>query len=98
MQQAWPLGIQQTKEKEHNCLQIKLRGNPWWSSDGAQVCASRMLACALLSAMDAHGYELVGSVDMSAGSGDNAGDCECFIRQRDQDGWLIGSGLVVLRR
>lgn len=28
------------------------------------------MAIALLSAMDAHGYELVGSVDMSAGSGD----------------------------
>jgi hypothetical protein len=64
------MGIQQQKEKEANCLQLKLRGNPWWSSDGAQVCGSRYMAIALLSAMDAHGYELVGSVDMSAGSGD----------------------------
>lgn len=70
------MGIQQQKDKEANCLQLKLRGNPWYSSDGAQVCGARFMAMALLSAMDAHGYELVGSVDMSIGSGDANQDCE----------------------
>ena len=73
--QAWAPGIQQTKDKEPGCLQIKLRGNPWWSSDGMQVGAARLMACAILSEMDAQGFELVGSVDMSVGGSDNNGDC-----------------------
>ena len=48
---------------------MKLKGTPWWSSDGATVIHARMLACTLLSAMEASGFELVGSVDMSMGQG-----------------------------
>ncbi|ORY32566.1 hypothetical protein BCR39DRAFT_522894 [Naematelia encephala] len=79
---TWPLGIQASKEKEPACHQLKLRGNPWWTSDGHQINQSRLLACAILSAMDACGFELVGSVDMSVGTGDN---------NLDLDSWFFAS-------
>ena len=39
---------------------------------------ARLLGCSVLSALDAHGFELVGSIDMSTGgsSNDNYGECE----------------------
>lgn len=75
--QSWPLGIQDVKEKEPQCLQMKLRGRPWFTSDGAEVNYSRLLSCSILSAMDANGFELVGSIDMSAynSTNDSKGDC-----------------------
>nr|XP_018263218.1 uncharacterized protein I303_04711 [Kwoniella dejecticola CBS 10117]OBR85376.1 hypothetical protein I303_04711 [Kwoniella dejecticola CBS 10117] len=72
---TWPLGIQSEYEKEPGAHQLKLRGSPWWTSDGTQVVESRLLACTVLSAMESVGFELVGSVDMSMGSGESY-DCE----------------------
>lgn len=72
--QSWPPGIQDVKEKEPQCLQMKLRGRPWFTSDGTEVNFARLLGCSVLSAMDAHGFELVGSVDMSIGTGDQRGE------------------------
>ena len=69
------MGIQDTRERETNCLQIKMKGNPWWTSDGLQINHARMLICSVLSAMDENGFELVASVDMSTGSKD-VGECE----------------------
>ncbi|WVF71611.1 hypothetical protein IAT40_006419 [Kwoniella sp. CBS 6097] len=80
--QTWPLGIQSQYEKEPGATQLKLRGNPWWTSDGTQVCQARMLACTILSAMESVGFELVGSVDMSIGGGD---------RNLDLDTWFFAS-------
>lgn len=56
---------------------MKLRGRPWYTSDGAEVNYSRLLGCSILSAMDANGFELVGSIDMSAynSGNDSKGDC-----------------------
>ncbi|KZV68104.1 hypothetical protein PENSPDRAFT_653547 [Peniophora sp. CONT] len=76
---SWTLGIQETKEKEANCLQMKLKGNPWWASNGAQVCGARLLGCAILATMDAHGFELIGSVDMSIGGGDSNPDLDTWF-------------------
>lgn len=69
--QTWPRGIQLEKEKEFGCYQLKLRGYPWLTSVGAEVNHSRLLACRILGALDACGFELEGSVDMSTGGGDN---------------------------
>ncbi|OCF36716.1 hypothetical protein I316_01312 [Kwoniella heveanensis BCC8398] len=80
--QTWPLGIQSQYEKEPGATQLKLRGTPWFTSDGAQVCQARMLVCTVLSAMESVGFELVGSVDMSVGNGD---------RNLDLDTWFFAS-------
>jgi hypothetical protein len=58
---------------------MKLKGNPWWTSDGAQVNYSRLLGCAVLSAMDAHGFEMIASVDMSVGAGENNPDLDTWF-------------------
>jgi hypothetical protein len=58
---------------------MKLKGIPWWTSDGAQVNSARMLACAILSAMESQGFELLGSVDMSIGAGDGQSERECIL-------------------
>ncbi|WVR07171.1 hypothetical protein IAU60_004212 [Kwoniella sp. DSM 27419] len=81
--QTWPLGIQSQIEKEPGATQLKLRGTPWWTSDGGQVVQARLLGCAILSAMDSVGFELVGSVDMSTGGGDKG--------TADLDTWFFGS-------
>ncbi|WWC89473.1 uncharacterized protein L201_004397 [Kwoniella dendrophila CBS 6074] len=76
---TWPLGIQSEYEKEPGAHQIKLRGNPWWTSDGTQVVEARILACTVLSAMESVGFELVGSVDMSMGNGDRSYDLDTWF-------------------
>ncbi|WWC70353.1 uncharacterized protein I206_104303 [Kwoniella pini CBS 10737] len=76
---TWPLGIQTEYEKEPGAHQLKLRGNPWLTSDGTQVVEARLLACTVLSAMESVGFELVGSVDMSTGSGDNNYDLDTWF-------------------
>ncbi|WWD17427.1 hypothetical protein CI109_101868 [Kwoniella shandongensis] len=78
---TWPAGIQQEREKEPGCYQLKLRGYPWFSSDGTQIVEARLLACTILSAMESVGFELVSSVDMSTASENN----------RDLDTWYFAS-------
>lgn len=63
--------MQEAREKEHGAYQMKLKGNPWWTSSGDQINYSRMLACSILSAMESQGFELLGSVDMSMAGGEN---------------------------
>lgn len=74
--ETWPLGIQRTETKEHGCTQLKLRGNPWMTSDGVEVNQARLLAMTIMTVMDQHGYELAGSVDMSASGGEGTSDRE----------------------
>ncbi|GAA5997657.1 uncharacterized protein JCM10292_001004 [Rhodotorula paludigena] len=80
---SWPRGVQLEKEKEFGCYQLKLRGYPWLTSVGAEVNHSRLLACRILGALDACGFELEGSVDMSTGGGDNG--------SMDLDSWFFAS-------
>jgi hypothetical protein len=54
---------------------MKLRGNPWCTSSGVEVNSARLLVCAILGEMDAQGFDLVGSVDMSVGTSDQNRDC-----------------------
>lgn len=77
---------------------MKLRGNPWWTSSGDQINQSRMLACALLSAMDLQGFELLGSVDMSMGAGENQSECECGTAVGVRRMLIGNSGYLVFRR
>lgn len=76
---------------------MKLKGNPWWTSDGVEVNHARLTACAILSAMDANGFELVGSVDMSVGRSKEHQDCELRVRHRADvapvDTWFFGNKL-----
>lgn len=74
--QTWPLGIQRSETKEPGCTQLKLRGNPWMTSAGAEVNQARLLAMTIMTVMDQHGYELAGAVDMSASSGESTSDCK----------------------
>ncbi|RXK40103.1 hypothetical protein M231_02560 [Tremella mesenterica] len=74
VQSYWPLGIQDSKEKEESCWQIKLRGTPWWTSNGNQVDAVRLLACSLLAMFDSRGYEVVASVDLSVGNSEGSSE------------------------
>ncbi|GAA5999705.1 hypothetical protein JCM10207_005873 [Rhodosporidiobolus poonsookiae] len=81
---AWPPGIQEAKQKSvGGAYQLKLRGNPWWSSMGSEINQARLMVCSILSALDACGYELAGSVDMSVGGGDNG--------SADLDTWFFAS-------
>ncbi|CDZ96637.1 hypothetical protein [Phaffia rhodozyma] len=76
---TWPFGIQSSGEKEAGAWQLKLCKNPWWSSDGVQVVEARILGCTILSAMESVGYELVGSVDMSIGTGEYVSDLDTWF-------------------
>ncbi|BGP42780.1 hypothetical protein JCM10449v2_006792 [Rhodotorula kratochvilovae] len=76
---SWPAGIQQEKLKEPGCTQLKLRGYPWWTSDGAQVNHARLLACRILGALDEKGWELVGAVDLSVGGGEGGQDLDSWF-------------------
>jgi hypothetical protein len=70
--------VQETEEKEAGCLQYKLRGNVYWSGNGDDVVASRLLALAIMTGMESCGYELVATVDMSTSPGGNGfWDCRC---------------------
>jgi len=63
---------------------MKLRGNPWWTSTGAEVNQARLLGCALLSEMDGQGFDLIGSVDMSIGNSEQNRDCESTRKPTEQ--------------
>ncbi|KAI9639663.1 uncharacterized protein MKK02DRAFT_39985 [Dioszegia hungarica] len=76
---AWPLGIQDAKDKEDGAYQIKLKGNPWWTFSGEQMNHSRLLACSLLSAMEAQGFELLGSVDMSTARAEERSELDTWV-------------------
>ncbi|ODN79740.1 hypothetical protein, variant 1 [Cryptococcus amylolentus CBS 6039] len=78
VRQTWYRGVQTEKEKEHGCYQIKLRGNPWWSSNGLDVNHARIVSLAILSAMDVQGFELAASVDMSVGT-EHGGDVDTWF-------------------
>lgn len=80
IKQAWPLGIQRTETKEAGCTQLKLRGNPWYTSDGVEVNQGRMMTMQIMTVMDQLGYELAGSVDMSASGGEGTSDCKYRTR------------------
>jgi hypothetical protein len=57
-------------------------------------CADyKVLACNILSAMDNQGFDLVGSVDMSMGTGENQTDCKFRLVSN-----LTSSGHLVLRK
>ncbi|WOO77056.1 uncharacterized protein LOC62_01G000655 [Vanrija pseudolonga] len=75
---SWPYGIQETREKERGATQVKLKGNPWITSQGQQVSAARILALNLISTMDAYGYELR-TIDMSATMNDDIGDMDTWL-------------------
>lgn len=54
------------------------------TSDGVEVNQARLMAMTIMTVMDQHGYELAGSVDMSASGGEGTSDCEFMnIRQTD---------------
>ncbi|GAA6043568.1 hypothetical protein JCM8097_005255 [Rhodosporidiobolus ruineniae] len=76
---TWPLGIQQEKAKDPSCYQLKLKGYPFSTSVGSEVNHARLLACALLATMDGLGYELVSSVDMRTGSGEDSTDLDTWF-------------------
>nr|ODN97740.1 hypothetical protein L204_03163 [Cryptococcus depauperatus CBS 7855] len=80
---TWPLGIQLEKEREPGCYELKLRGNPWWTSSGDQIIHARLLACTILSAMETCGFVLVSSVDMSvayaSGNSSAPGDLDTWF-------------------
>ncbi|KAL1413529.1 hypothetical protein Q8F55_001303 [Vanrija albida] len=77
VQNSWPWGIQDQREKERGATQLKLKGNPWATSQGEQVSAARILALNLISTMDHFGYELR-TIDMSHTIDDNIGEMDSW--------------------
>ena len=71
--QSWPGGTQAQQDEFPNCVKFKLKGNPWTTVSPDNVNMARLLACEILEAMDSVGFELVASVDMLVGMGNNAG-------------------------
>lgn len=63
------------------------------TSDGVEVNQARLMAMNIMTVMDQHGYELAGSVDMSASGGEGTSDCEWCISCRSTN----HSGHMVLR-
>lgn len=61
--------MQSTTLKEPGATQVKLRGYPFMTSKGTNVNHARLLACRILGTLDELGWELVGSVDISMGTG-----------------------------
>ncbi|TNY17642.1 hypothetical protein DMC30DRAFT_429470 [Rhodotorula diobovata] len=66
--------------------QVKLRGYPFMTSKGTNVNHARLLACRILGTLDELGWELVGSVDISMGTG-GGGD------GADLDSWFFANKL-----
>lgn len=92
--QSWPLGVQRSENKEAGCYQVKLKGNPWYTSDGIEVNQARLLAMRIMSVMDQLGYELAGSVDMSVAGGENISE---RMYPESAHPRLTSSGLLVFR-
>ena len=46
---------------------MKLKGEPWSSSDGQEINAGRLLACEILTAFEYVGWELVASININTG-------------------------------
>ncbi|ORX36809.1 hypothetical protein BD324DRAFT_627226 [Kockovaella imperatae] len=86
IQNSWVLGIQQQKQRCTHSYQIKLRGQPWYTSDGLMINQARKLMMGILKALDAHGFELLASVDMNIGPG---GDSHIT----DIDTWFFANKL-----
>ncbi|KAH8078013.1 hypothetical protein HD553DRAFT_330137 [Filobasidium floriforme] len=82
---SWAPGIQNESNPlpGSNTLELKLRGNPWFSSTGIEVLQARSLCCRLLAEMEGRGYSLVGSVDMCAQAANKGSP--------DLDTWFFGT-------
>ncbi|KAI9639661.1 uncharacterized protein MKK02DRAFT_39983 [Dioszegia hungarica] len=78
---TWPPGIQEAQHTEPGVYQLKLRGNPWWASTAVDSSRVRVMACAILSAVEDEGCEMLRGLQMSVGAGDKA--------ERDLDTWFF---------
>lgn len=58
---------------------MKLSGQPWWTHDGSQINNSRLVVCQILTAMDAHGFELLASCDISNRTNGDSGSMDCEL-------------------
>ena len=58
------------------------------------MTSARMLCLHILSAMDACGFELVGSVDMSIGQSEDHRDCMRGVNLKLTKQWIRGSSRV----
>ncbi|CAK9782619.1 hypothetical protein CC85DRAFT_271822 [Cutaneotrichosporon oleaginosum] len=56
---TWHKGIQEIKEKDSACLDIKLRGSPFGTGDRGEQASARLLMLDLLGVLETLGYELV---------------------------------------
>jgi len=62
LSQHW--GIQGCKQKESDCYEFKLYGNPWWA-DGESAAKSRFLIATIISKFKSVGWEIGATVDVS---------------------------------
>ena len=60
--QNW--GVQACKQKEDDCYEFKLYGNPWWA-DGETAVKSRYLIAVIIAKFKSLGWEIGATVDVS---------------------------------
>ncbi|CAL8108989.1 unnamed protein product [Orchesella dallaii] len=87
VQKSWPKGIQ--NEREYNgSLELKLRGNPWFSN-GEEAVYSKLLLCQIIANFRTAGYKLYASVDISAAGGRDwsGGDLDSWVFRRVSENW-----------
>ncbi|CAK9782620.1 hypothetical protein CC85DRAFT_326871 [Cutaneotrichosporon oleaginosum] len=62
---TWHKGVQEAKEKWPGCVQVKLKGTPFYTNDRTEQDLIRIILLDILSAFDALGYELVTCIEMA---------------------------------
>ncbi|KAF0695379.1 Aste57867_13813 [Aphanomyces stellatus] len=65
----WRQGLQEKIRLSANCTEFKLQGYPW-SSDSNAIVSARIFVLNLLSVLEANGWRMYASIDMSAGEAD----------------------------
>jgi hypothetical protein len=67
----WPRGVYSEREY-HGSHEWRLRGSPWWAHGALDAVDSRRLVNALVGAMDAAGWVLAASLDLSKKNSDKS--------------------------
>ncbi|GAA6045005.1 hypothetical protein JCM8097_004460, partial [Rhodosporidiobolus ruineniae] len=70
------------RSKDERTYELKLKGFPWRAM-GTEVNTAQLVALALLAAMEEKGFEVVGSLDIRTGVGDEHEGCDtCFLASK----------------
>ena len=75
----WTKGIEEETEVNPHCLELKLKGNPWYPV-GEDAVRSKLVLCQVVANLRTLGFKLYGSVDLSYGT--EGQDLETWVFRR----------------